>query len=71
MRARAVEVDDVRVEGIDLIVHDSDGMRRWLTGAEEGAHTDGETARANAETARADALQRRLDELESATACDS
>ena len=75
----------VRVEGIELIVHDSDGMRRWLTAAEEGLRTDGETARANAETARAnaetaranaetaraDALQRRLDELESATACDS
>lgn len=61
----------VRVEGIDLIVHDADGMRRWLTAAEEGVHTDGETARANAEAARADALQARLDELESAAARDS
>lgn len=61
----------VRVEGVDLIVHDADGMRRWLTAAEEGVYTDGETARANAETARANALQARLDELESAAGRDS
>jgi len=61
----------VCVEGVELIVHDSDGTRRWLTTAEEGARLDAETARANAATARADALQARLDELESAAARDS
>lgn len=43
----------VRVEGIELIVHDSDGIRRWLTTAEEGALLDVETARANEATERA------------------
>ncbi|MCY7298527.1 MAG: Uma2 family endonuclease [Ilumatobacteraceae bacterium] len=58
----------VRVEDVELIVHDSDGIRRWLPAAEEGAHTDGETAQANAASARADALQARLDEIEPAAA---
>ena len=68
----------VRVEGLDLILHDSDGIRRWLPAAEESALLDAETARANAEAARAnaeaaraDALQARLDELGSAPLRDS
>ena len=75
----------VRVEGIDLIIHDSDGIRRWLAPADEGAHLDAETARAdaeaaranteaaraNAEAARANALQARLDDLDSAPPLDS
>ena len=75
----------VRVEGIDLIIHDSDGIRRWLAAADEGAHLDAETARADAEAARADteaaranaeaaranALQARLDDLDSAPPLDS
>ena len=60
----------VRVEGSELIVHDSNGIRRWLTTAEEGALLDVETARANEATARADALQARLDALTSAAAPD-
>ena len=45
----------VHVEGIELVVHDPDGRRRWLTPAQEGERGDAESARADAESARADA----------------
>jgi hypothetical protein len=53
----------VRVDGSDLIVHDPDGRRRWLTPAQEAARADSEAARADSEAARADSEAARADEL--------
>lgn len=60
----------VHVEGVDLVVHDPEGGRQWLTPAEEmelgRAATESaraETARANEETARANEEAARAEQL--------
>lgn len=60
----------VHVDGTELVVHDLDGRRRWLTPAQEGERGDAESARAEAESARAAELEARLAELQARIATD-
>ncbi|MGB8861971.1 MAG: Uma2 family endonuclease [Ilumatobacteraceae bacterium] len=46
----------VTVVDSELVLHDPDGVRRWLTPAQEAARADTEAARADTEAARAEAL---------------
>lgn len=54
----------VRVDGTELVVHDPDGIRRWLAPAQEAARADSEAARADSEAARAEAASARAAALE-------
>ena len=54
----------VHVHGTELVLHDPDGLRRWLTPAQEGERADAQAARAEAAAAQASASELRATELE-------